>query len=262
MVGRWSQFLRGPERCNHGVQIYADVAELSGSVAAYLSAGFKGGEPAAIVATRDHWVRFADALRAEGWDPYELQLSGRLIVADAEETLATFMAGGAPSAAAFERSVGGVFDELERQNPGRHVRAFGEMVDVLTSRGEEEAAFALEHLWNDLASRRDFSLLCGYQLDVFDLAAQRTMLPPVCRSHTHVMPARDLVRFSRAVDRALEEILGSQQAGRVYVVVSDEIREERVPVAQLALMWVSANMPGLADRVLERARAHYAALPA
>jgi hypothetical protein len=32
-----------------------------------------------------------------------------------------------------------------------------------------------------------------------------------------------------------------------------------VPAAQLILMWVSANMPALAERILESARTQYAA---
>ena len=49
-------------------------------------------------------------------------------------------------------------------------------------------------------------------------------------------------------------------AGKVYLLVGERIREARVPVAQLVLMWVSANMPGLADRILASARTHYLAV--
>lgn len=259
MARRWHQFLREPASCSHGVQVYADVGELSASVAAYLSEGFAAGDPAVVIATPPHWRRFAAALADAGHDVDRLEREGRLVVADAESTLRSFMAGATPSPAAFARVVGGIVDDLEARFPGRRLRAFGEMVDVLSRHGETEAAIALEGLWNDLARDRSFSLLCGYRLDIFDPQAQRAVLPHVCGLHSHVMPAADTTRLARAVDRALEEVLGRDQAGKVYVVVGRAIRETRIPAAQLALMWVSDNMPGLADRVLSRARQHYAA---
>jgi hypothetical protein len=120
---------------------------------------------------------------------------------------------------------------------------------------------ALEELWNGLAQRRDFSLLCGYHLDVFDRRSQADTLPHVCRAHSHVLPVLDPARLQRAVDQALEEVLGAAEAGKVYVVVSQELRGDRVPMAQVLLMWISENMPALAERVLASARLRYAAEP-
>jgi hypothetical protein len=55
-------------------------------------------------------------------------------------------------------------------------------------------------------------------------------------------------------------VLGTAAAGKVYLVVAEQIRQERVPAPQLVLMWVSANMPALADRILASARTRYRAL--
>jgi hypothetical protein len=146
--------------------------------------------------------------------------------------------------------------------PGEHVRVFGEMVDLLCVRGRQDAAFALEDMWNDLGRRRSFSLLCGYHLDVFDRESQARTLPQVCRMHSHVLPAPDPARLQRAVDLALEEVLGASEAGKVYVVVGRQLRADRVPTAQVLLMWISENMPALAERVLASARARYLDEPA
>ena len=40
-------------------------------------------------------------------------------------------------------------------------------------------------------------------------------------------------------------------------MIGQESRDERVPLAQLVLMWVSKNMPTTADRILSSARARY-----
>ena len=253
----WIEFLRGAPAGDHGVQIYRHEGELADSVTSFLTTGFEAGDPALVVASPEHWTLFADALATRNCDVVELQAQGLLTVADAEATLTAFMSGGRPSPVRFEEVVGGVLDSISQRHPDRRVRVFGEMVDLLCLRGEGMAALDLEDLWNRLAEKRDFSLLCGYQLDVFDRASQATTLPGICRSHTHVKPAFDSTRLTVAVDRALGEVLGNAEAGKVYLLVAEEARRERISVAQLALMWVSANMPVTADRILASAHVHY-----
>lgn len=264
MAKSWADFLAGRDPCAHAVQIYADLDELSDSVATYLAHGFDAGEPAVVIATPEHAERFLERLAACGWDRNRIERETCLRVEDADLALDAIMHGGAsPSAAAFEQIVGGLLDDAASRAPGREVRAFGEMVDLLCQRGGTTAAAELEELWNDLGRRRRFSLLCGYHLDVFDRASQAGTLPDVCRAHSHVLPASDSARLARSVDLALEEVLGPTEAGKVYALVGDQIRRGRIPSAQLVLMWVSANMPALADRILASARKRYVdALPA
>ena len=172
------------------------------------------------------------------------------------------MRGNRPSPAAFEGVVGKLLDRVAKRFPGRRIRVFGELVDLLNARGQLDAAVALEKLWERLAESRSFSLLCGYRIDRFDRAAQSDAVPAVCRTHTHLLPAHDQVRLARAVDGALADVLGPKDAGKVYVLVGSELREDRVPAAQLVLMWVSANLPALADRILAAARDRFWAQPA
>lgn len=240
------------------MRVYRDADELAETVVDYLVAGFETGAPAILVATPGHHALFMDGLAGRGWSSARIAERGLLLDADAETTLAGIMQGrDAPSAEAFETIVGGLLDETAKRFPDRTPNAFGEMVDILARSGNAEAAMALEELWNDLGHRRRFSLLCGYRLDLFDRNAQAGLLPHVCSSHSHVLPSGDSERLSRAIDLALDEVLGPTEAGKVYVLVGREAREARVPIAQLVLMWVSANMPVLAERILGAARAHY-----
>jgi hypothetical protein len=254
----WVDFLAGGDRSAHAVQIYAEIDELADSVATYLARGFDAGEPAVVVATADHAALFLERLAAQGWDADRIEHAACLRVEDAEATLAAIMQGGtSPSRLAFEQIVGSLLDDAARQAPGREIRAFGELVDLLCARGEAKPAAELEELWNDLGRRRRFTLLCSYHLDVFDRAAQVGTLPGVCRAHSHVLPASDSACLARSVDLALEEVLGPAEAGMVYALVGEQIRRGRVPSPQLVLMWVSANMPALADRILASARKRY-----
>lgn len=257
----WDDFLEGQAPAGHAVQVYREVHELDDSVGAYLAAGFEHREPAIVIATAEHWERLADELAKRGWTAAELEAEGLLTRADAHETLAAFMDGDHPSPSRFEEVVGGLVDDVSARWPGTALRAFGEMVNVLCERSQENAAAELEVLWNDLGTTRRFALLCGYRLDVFDKAAQVSTLPHVCAVHSHVLPAEDPARLEQAVDSALEEVLGPVQTGRVYSLVAKDMQETRVPMSQLALMWVSENMPALADRILAQARLHYGARP-
>lgn len=252
----WTEFLGEADTEGHAVEIYSDLDELTESVATHLSTGFSAGGAAVVVARPAHTMRLRETLAAAGWDVQALERDGRLLVADAAETLEAIMDGEAPSAARFEQVVGTLLDRAATNGSGA-VRVFGELVDLLMESGRPEAAVALESLWNDIAETRRFSLLCAYQLDVFDPGAQAGSLPHVCAAHSHVLPAHDADRLARAVDLALVDVLGETEAGNVQLLVAAQIHEDRMPTAQLVLMLVSATMPTVAERVLASARAHY-----
>ena len=253
----WGDFLKGAGAGSHGAQVYGDAAELAESVAAYFGAGFERGQPGLLVATPEHVSLFADRLGSRGWSLGGARTAGLLVVADAEETLSAFADGGRPDPERFESVVGGLLDEAQRDHSERAARVFGEMVDVLSRNGRPETAVELERLWNGLAEKRRFSLLCGYRLDVFDPQAQTEVLPHICREHSHVLPACNYPRFARAVDTALREVLGPNRAATVYVLVSREPGHAQVPLAQSILMWVSENLPQQSSQILASARTYY-----
>jgi hypothetical protein len=248
----------GSGKRHHGVEIYADVRELARSVAAFLSDGLTSGAPAILVASAAHEPIFRDELESLGWDVEQLLSDGLLVTRDAERMLDTILRDGYPASSAFDEVIGGLVDNVAARFPERMPRVFGEMVDVLCRRGAREAAVSLEELWNSLAWSRRFVLLCGYELDIFDPELQRTVLPDICRTHTHVAAARDSRRLTVAVDDAIESVLGANEADAIAALVADQ-HEERIPAAQRTLMWVSEHLPAEADEILAGARERYAA---
>ena len=251
----WGEFLRGAGAQAHGVQIYGEPAELADSVAAYVAAGFDREDPAVLVVTPANLELVEQRLESRGWDVRAAKADGLLHVADAEETLNAIVDADGAVDGRFDEVVGGLLDRVER--PGRPVRVFGEMVDLLSHRGDLETACALEERWNGLAEKRCFALLCGYRLDVFAAHSQVETLPQICSSHSHVLPARNYARFARSVDEALREVLGPNRAATVYVLVSRTATENHVPLAQQILMWVTANLPQQSSEILAVARTRY-----
>ena len=66
--------------------------------------------------------------------------------------------------------------------------------DLLWKDGLAEAAIRLEMLWNKLAAKYRFALLCGYSMGNFYKQAER--FQSVCQEHSHVIdPDTNLVIF-------------------------------------------------------------------
>jgi hypothetical protein len=172
------------EAGHHAVQFYGDETELFQTIGTFLSEGLVSGQPAIVIATPDHAAAIQDALSAHLIDVARARHLGDLLMLDAEETLATFMHNGTPDKLLFERHVGSLMEQAIRGRGTTPLRAYGEMVDVLWRRRQSDAAIRLEVMWNELASRHRFSLLCGYAIGNFYTEASK--LDDVCRQHTQV----------------------------------------------------------------------------
>ena len=176
---------------HHAVQFYENDSSLFATVAGFLSQGLVEGHPAILIATAEHTAAILEHLNGRMIDVEKARALGELSVLDAHRTLAMFMVDGKPDHALFEGSIGRIIgDLLEGRSARTLVRAYGEMVDVLWKDGREDAAIQLELLWNGLAGRYGFALLCGYAMGNFFKQTDR--YEEVCRQHTHVSPGAEL----------------------------------------------------------------------
>ena len=239
----WPEILRHPGPRDHMVQVYREPDFLVEAVAEYIGTGLSLGEGAIIIARPEHRERFAHAL---GHDD-----SPALRMLDAEKTLGLFMVDGMPQWNAFHAAIGGTIAEMRLQYPT--VRAYGEMVDILWQRGEQQAAIRLEEFWNDIAQLQTFSLLCAYAMDPLrgDTYAG---LESVCRCHTHLIPARDYERLNEAVYESSKEVLDQPLAQMLLSLAANHRTHTEMPLGQAALIWLKRNMPRTAERVLGEVR--------
>lgn len=182
-------------RHHHAVQFYGDEQSLYVTVGGFISEGLIAGQPAIILATPAHTAAILVELTRRHIDVQQAKRIGDLVCLDAEETLATFMAGDAPDRGAFRRNVGDVIDQALAGRERTPVRAYGEMVDVLWKKGYPEAAIKLEILWNELAASHAFQLLCGYSIGNFFKQAE--YYERVCKEHTEIVADPKIVPFER-----------------------------------------------------------------
>jgi signal transduction histidine kinase len=178
----------------HRVQFYETEEFLASTVADFLAAGLTVGQSLVVIATEPHRQAFTRRLKVEGFDVEAAAQTGRLMLLDARETLATFMDGPVPNRVRFRATVGAALEAARgRAAGGTILRLYGEMVDLLWRDGNTDGAIRLEELWNDLATSYEFQLLCAYAMGNFYKSADSERFREICRTHTHVVPTERYV---------------------------------------------------------------------
>jgi hypothetical protein len=167
----------------HFVQFYDDQHEIVEAVARYFIQGLRLGESCIMIADADKDK--AVLARMRELDPALLNGAPPITVMDARETLAKFLVDGMPREDLFDQTVGAaVRDAAAAKRP---VRAFGEMVAILTAEGHAPAALRLEELWNDLGSLHHFRLFCAYSNDCLTTDHARPHARALKDTHSHVV---------------------------------------------------------------------------
>lgn len=207
----------------HVVQFYGDDGELAASVSGYVGRGIKAGDGVLVVATAAHRLAFEAGLAAAGVDAGAAGAAGGLLMLDAAETLRRFCAGDRLDRVRFDSAAGGLLRQLA--GAGRPVRVYAEMVALLWDAGRVTLALELEELWNELAARLPFSLLCGYPARLVADEGSAGSVEAVCRLHTAVIgsgrgPAGEQGVPGREAEgvRSFPAGLGAARAARQFVV--------------------------------------------
>jgi hypothetical protein len=216
---------------NHAVNFYDHDGDIVAEVARFVAAGLARGERAVVVATAEHRDALDEVLLQHGADAVRARIMGRYLTLDAAEMLAKFMVDGLPDPRKFEATVGAVVDAAA--SDGCAVRVFGEMVSLLWAEGNVNGTIELEGLWNDLATTRAFTLLCGYPTSALsgDSLADTNL---VCAQHSEVLPPRS---YSKTVMRGIGESQGAFQGSDVFVPVPAAVPAARRFVDRVLRLW-------------------------
>lgn len=175
--------LAGGTKPEHLVQFYEDEPTLIEVVGRFTGAGIGAGDNVLVIARLSRIQRLRALLEERAIDLARAERSGRVVFVDAAKTLDLLLVRGMPDVTRFLALVEDVLGGFDRAHPGRWLRAYGEMVDVLCEQGNSAAALALEGLWNELARKRPFALLCGYAKGALAMRDADA----ICWAHTGVM---------------------------------------------------------------------------
>jgi anti-sigma regulatory factor (Ser/Thr protein kinase) len=205
----------------HIAQFYGCDDELAAGVSSYLGEALEAGATAIVVATAAHRLA-VEARLAAALDVAAARLAGSLVVLDAAEMMDLFLIGARPDPDGFELVIGGLIRQAV--STGRPVRVYGEMVSLLWDAGHVNAAIELEELWNELAGRLPFSLLCGYRAQSVSGREHTDALRAVCNLHAAVTgiappaPDRDPPAADDAAARTFVLDRAAPRAARHFVV--------------------------------------------
>jgi DcmR-like sensory protein len=179
-----------PRPSEHIVYSYIGENQVTEAVTLFTSSGLKKNEAVLLVVTPEHAQSIRKRLRNEGFDVDELELSGQLAFANAEELLATFMFDGIIDEDRFKTIIGSRIETASKQGGhDRPVRVFGEMVDLIWV-SNPKATLRLEELWNEVIESYSVPLLCAYSIGA---------------SRLNSLPARLLACHSRVLSIAHAE---------------------------------------------------------
>ncbi|MFA9431129.1 MEDS domain-containing protein [Egicoccus sp. AB-alg2] len=171
-------------RASHLVGFYESDDFLAEAVADFLAPALLADGIALVIATADHRARFAAAMHDRVAAAGLVVDPERLVLLDAQATLATLEVDGALDPDRFDTVVAGHIERLVAT--GRSVHIYGEMVALLHANERALEALVLEDLWNRQGLRHHFELLCGYPLHLFDGDGSAGTFQAVCERHTGV----------------------------------------------------------------------------
>ena len=256
----WDPILAHASPTEHIVQLYQDEDFLNRAVCRFAGAALANGEGVILVPTIAHWKSFRPRLEAEGVDVKAAQKRGQLTIVDAEELLPQFMQNKMPDSPVFLGLAADVIARARGQGSYSKVRWWGEMVNVLWERGDAAASMKLEDLFDQLAHKHDVAIFCSFLMDNFNGEVHTHMLPRLGENHSHLIPVDDYVGLERAVADALHDVIGPDEARILQSKLTAQYSSPfNMPRAQMLLMALRQALPTVADSVLQRSGALYAA---
>jgi hypothetical protein len=166
---------------DHLVQIYDDENAFLNSLEGFVGSGFLSGEGVIVIATQEHLKFLNQRLISQGFNISKLISEDKFVPLDAEELLEAFMVNNQPDEKRFMKLVQGVVKRARKND--RKVRAFGEMVAVLSKKGQTATALELEQLWNKYCEKETLCLFCAYPRT----SLTATGMQHVCCEHSKII---------------------------------------------------------------------------
>lgn len=174
---------------DHVVTFYEASDYLADQIATLVAPTLQQGGTALVIATPAHQAELSAVLASRRVPTPE----GRYVALDASATLDAITLEGIPDPRRFDQLVGQLIRDHRAE--GREVVVFGEVVALQWEAGDVTGALTLEALWEDLARREDFRLLCGYPTQAFEDDRDTDAFRRICSTHTAVVPSESFAEL-------------------------------------------------------------------
>ena len=117
---------------------------------------------------------------------------GSYIRLDAADALSRLTVNYMPDPVRCTKVIGDLFVRAAKGVTGEHARVVvcGEIAPILLSKGNEEGAIKLEHLWDEITREFGVHTLCGYSWNAFPGGENSSIFKRICAEHSAVHGAR------------------------------------------------------------------------
>jgi PAS domain S-box-containing protein len=206
----------GSAQDGHFVQLYTDDGFLLDVLSRFVGGAIAVGNGAVVIATQAHQDGLAQRLKARGVDTEKAIRQGRYVLLDANDTLLRFLVNGSVDETRFINTISDVLTQVRNAGDDKDSRiaVFGELVALLWANGKSLEALRVEDLWNDLAQKHSFSLLCAYPITGFKNERHIEPFLKMCAQHSSVVPSESFLGLS-SVEERLRTIAQLQQRAQV-----------------------------------------------
>ena len=172
---------------HHKVHFYPDDSSFVTGISAFIQRSLKAGKVVLAVTNESRRNAIIPAVEAGGIDTGSSIAAGRLILQDSPAFLKEIMTDDRIDSELLLRLSSELIETMIRANPGSRICACGDCASPLLEQGNVEGAMQIERVWNELSTRYDMELFCGYIFSGFQRAADMPGYRDVCAVHSHVI---------------------------------------------------------------------------
>jgi len=168
---------------SHEVEFYSDDAALVVGFTRFIEGALEAGNTAIVVVTESHQKSLLQRFQEHGVNIAAAIEEGRYLPLDVVEALSTFMVSDLPDPVRFFGVMSDLMAQAGRATAGGEsgVAICGECASILWAQGKVDASIQVEQLCNELATRYEMNILCGFLLSSFYSEEAQQMLQDMCK---------------------------------------------------------------------------------
>jgi DNA-binding NarL/FixJ family response regulator len=153
----------------HALQFRGDDSSWLDDITEALIGALHRGDIIASALIESNRDAIAVRMHERGWNAADLEREGRYLVFDAEDAATRVMRDGRPDRESIARMIAALEHARASSAAGsRQLTIVGEIAATLCRRGNPEAAFEVERIWDEVTAGLPILTLCTYPIACFD----------------------------------------------------------------------------------------------